>query len=144
MAGSVLPQTLVPVGGDSAVLYAKHVRYVHINNLICIHIFYICILHVTNLFNQLSVKLSKLCVDYEIVLLHIIRWYVFITFLKAICSPTCENGGSCTAPGSCNCAPGYTGPSCSNGTVRLLTTLLMHDQVRCIISHNEHVMLFFP
>lgn len=66
MAGSVLPQTLVPVGGDSAVLYAKHVRYVHINNLICIHIFYICILHVTNLFNQLSVKLSKLCVDYEI------------------------------------------------------------------------------
>lgn len=30
MAGSVLPHTRVPEGGDTAVLYAKHVRIVHL------------------------------------------------------------------------------------------------------------------
>ena len=41
-----------------------------------------------------------------------ILWYV-ITI--AICSPNCANGGTCTAPDTCDCSPGWTGQYCTVG-----------------------------
>ena len=35
--------------------------------------------------------------------------------LLAICSPGCENGGTCTAPDTCDCVAGYSGDQCQNG-----------------------------
>ena len=32
----------------------------------------------------------------------------------AVCSPSCQNGGTCTSPGSCTCTRGWTGTSCEN------------------------------
>ena len=36
--------------------------------------------------------------------------------LLALCSPGCENGGTCTAPDTCDCVTGYSGDRCQNGT----------------------------
>ena len=32
----------------------------------------------------------------------------------AVCSPSCQNGGTCTSPGRCTCTRGWTGTSCEN------------------------------
>ena len=34
---------------------------------------------------------------------------------KAICSDTCQNGGTCSSPDTCSCAHGWTGSTCSEG-----------------------------
>ena len=36
--------------------------------------------------------------------------------LLALCSPGCENGGTCTTPDTCDCLDGYSGDRCQNGT----------------------------
>ena len=33
----------------------------------------------------------------------------------AICSNSCENGGSCTSPGVCTCVGGWFGDTCEEG-----------------------------
>lgn len=33
----------------------------------------------------------------------------------ALCYPQCMNGGVCTAPGVCDCKPGYNGLHCEGG-----------------------------
>ncbi|KAH7976915.1 hypothetical protein HPB52_021492 [Rhipicephalus sanguineus] len=33
----------------------------------------------------------------------------------ALCYPQCMNGGTCVAPGVCDCAVGYQGPHCEGG-----------------------------
>ena len=35
--------------------------------------------------------------------------------LLAICDPACENGGTCTAPNTCDCPEGYAGNQCQRG-----------------------------
>ena len=35
----------------------------------------------------------------------------------AICPRKCENGGSCVAPHTCSCLPGFTGDNCQTGKV---------------------------
>ena len=37
-----------------------------------------------------------------------------IIFL-AVCEPVCENGGTCTAPNTCDCTDGYSGDTCQTG-----------------------------
>ena len=32
----------------------------------------------------------------------------------AICTPECENGGTCTSPGVCTCASGWSGSRCTD------------------------------
>ncbi|CAF4175199.1 unnamed protein product, partial [Adineta steineri] len=32
------------------------------------------------------------------------------------CSPSCQNGGNCTAPNTCTCVNGWTGETCGNPT----------------------------
>lgn len=46
-----------------------------------------------------------------------ISYQLNFTFKKiaAICSFNCYNGGICTAPNTCLCAPGWTGPTCTVG-----------------------------
>lgn len=33
---------------------------------------------------------------------------------RPVCRVTCRNGGVCSAPGTCTCQPGYTGPLCGH------------------------------
>ena len=40
---------------------------------------------------------------------------VCICVATAICSQSCANGGTCTAPNTCNCLAGWTGQYCTNG-----------------------------
>ena len=33
----------------------------------------------------------------------------------AVCDPSCENGGVCASPNTCQCRPGWTGNVCQTG-----------------------------
>ena len=41
--------------------------------------------------------------------------YILQCILLALCFPACENGGTCTAPDTCDCVDGYSGDGCENG-----------------------------
>ena len=41
----------------------------------------------------------------------------FILAFLAICDFDCENGGTCTAPNTCECVDGYSGEQCEIGMV---------------------------
>ena len=41
--------------------------------------------------------------------------HVSYNIFLALCSPGCENGGTCTAPDTCDCVTGYSGDRCQNG-----------------------------
>ena len=51
---------------------------------------------------------------YEQVLLYIDSNYfsLYLSFLSALCSPPCQNGGQCDNSGTCVCLPGFTGEAC--------------------------------
>ena len=52
------------------------------------------------------------------VVIHIINFFEIlfcISLLLAICTPVCENGGTCTAPNTCECVDGYSGNQCQTG-----------------------------
>jgi hypothetical protein len=36
------------------------------------------------------------------------------TIFAAVCTPSCENGGTCTSPNTCTCQNGWSGDSCTN------------------------------
>ena len=36
------------------------------------------------------------------------------------CDPACENGGTCTAPNTCDCPEGYSGNQCQIGMFTML------------------------
>ncbi|XP_022253878.1 epidermal growth factor-like protein 8 isoform X2 [Limulus polyphemus] len=40
--------------------------------------------------------------------------------MKAICSPTCENGGICRKPNKCACSPGWTGSTCQTVNLHVI------------------------
>ncbi|EFX77221.1 hypothetical protein DAPPUDRAFT_247979 [Daphnia pulex] len=46
------------------------------------------------------------------------------------CLQGCKNGGTCVKPNTCNCAPGYTGPSCESGIVGNLSTVSNEQKIR--------------
>ena len=37
----------------------------------------------------------------------------------AVCTRRCRNGGTCTAPNTCTCAPGWSGSRCTKGKLLL-------------------------
>ena len=37
-------------------------------------------------------------------------------YCAAVCTSSCQNGGTCTAPNTCTCDVGYTGMQCETGT----------------------------
>ena len=39
--------------------------------------------------------------------------HIFVAIAQ--CSGGCQNGGTCTSPGVCICAPGWTGTNCGVG-----------------------------
>ena len=50
--------------------------------------------------------------------LSFILWY-FVFAYTAVCTSPCQNGGTCTAPNTCTCAPGWSGSQCTTGTLLL-------------------------
>ncbi len=42
-------------------------------------------------------------------------FFTVFFFSTAICSPACQNGGTCTSPDSCSCPDGWAGSDCSEG-----------------------------
>ena len=58
---------------------------------------------------------------------------------SAQCSGGCRNGGICTLPGVCTCAPGWTGINCETGSYKIAIsfTSCMHgmlsNSTSCII-----------
>ena len=36
----------------------------------------------------------------------------YVSFLAAVCSPGCYNGGTCVSPNTCSCASGWMGVDC--------------------------------
>ena len=43
---------------------------------------------------------------------------VFVFSCIAVCSRSCLNGGTCHSPEQCECSPGWTGASCSQGETK--------------------------
>ena len=41
--------------------------------------------------------------------------HMYVALLTAICTHTCENGGTCSAPNTCSCTASWTGSLCTNG-----------------------------
>lgn len=39
---------------------------------------------------------------------------LILSFIPAICSPTCQNNGICVAPGQCTCPENFLGPQCQH------------------------------
>ena len=55
----------------------------------------------------------------------------------AICSPSCQNGGVCTAPDTCSCTAGWTGSLCDEGETAY--TLQCHSdssEILCLIPYS--------
>ena len=50
-----------------------------------------------------------------------------------VCSPPCQNGGTCTEHG-CDCPTGYTGRACSGNSSRKTLTLLVHRVITILCS----------
>ena len=52
-------------------------------------------------------------------LIHVLSWntseHIYFLFSIAICSPPCQHGGTCAAPNTCHCPPGWTGHRCDQG-----------------------------
>ena len=40
------------------------------------------------------------------------KYLFLLPLLPAVCSPGCENGGTCTDPNTCECASGWSGDHC--------------------------------
>ena len=45
----------------------------------------------------------------------------------AVCTPPCQHGGRCTAPGQCQCAVGWRGHRCSQGMHRIACMALVQS-----------------
>ena len=41
--------------------------------------------------------------------------YVVLFTPLAVCTPECQNDGTCSSPGVCTCAPGWEGNRCTVG-----------------------------
>lgn len=48
----------------------------------------------------------------------------FSTYI-AVCTPSCMNGGTCTSPGICSCAEGWSGVRCQEG-IAICTPLILN------------------
>ncbi|XP_065928964.1 epidermal growth factor-like protein 7 isoform X2 [Magallana gigas] len=49
----------------------------------------------------------------SILLFEYLTLLLFVT-ISAICSPACQNGGTCVQPNVCSCAPGWNGTFCES------------------------------
>lgn len=59
------------------------------------------------------------------------------TFL-ALCASICENGGTCTAPNTCECVDGYSGNHCQAGMV-LIFLFHEHAHLHCTLLSQPYV-----
>ena len=71
-----------------------------------------------------------------------ISFVVFLTILAAVCSLPCENGGICTAPDTCRCAPGSTGNHCEIRTLKLYIVYKLVSSHYIAVSELVQSMLY--
>ena len=50
---------------------------------------------------------------FKFVDLLVLSMNVCVQYFIAMCSPSCQNGGTCSSPNSCSCRSGWSGSSCS-------------------------------
>ena len=53
--------------------------------------------------------------------------YSCVCYNTAVCSPPCENGGTCSAPDTCTCDIGFTGTECGTGGFRPQSHYIRND-----------------
>ena len=63
---------------------------------------------------------GELCKISLFVLLRTIEHHFFLIVSVIICDPECQNGGTCSAPNTCVCSPGYIGDGCQTGELQHL------------------------
>ena len=67
-------------------------------------------------------------------------FYLFICFLffflAAVCQRVCQNGGTCIAPNTCKCQPGYSGQWCQTCMYRSSTFYCIRQF--CLLSINSY------
>ena len=86
----------------------------------------------------------------------------FVFAYTAVCARPCQNGGTCTAPNTCTCAPGWRGSQCTTGTLLLARQTFLSSKAEifrdasfdsltpCFCSKSislmwdSHVMFEFP
>ena len=44
----------------------------------------------------------------------------------------CQNGGTCSAPNTCSCAPGWTGTQCADGIAKCVNYLKLCAILGCV------------
>ena len=64
---------------------------------------------------------------------HLLHEYAHINL--AICDPACENGGTCTAPNTCDCPEGYSGNQCQIGM--FCKDYLHHEYAHTLCTYLE-------
>ena len=70
---------------------------------------------------------AQVYLNYQLAIMYAWQGVALISFvlcIVAVCTQGCYNGGTCTSPGRCSCATGWTGSNCRTGT-HLYTCILI-------------------
>lgn len=80
--------------------------------------------------------------------------FTYFKLKKAICTPSCQNGGICLSYNVCQCPQNYRGPQCQYDVESCTPKLLQfngaynctgdNDQIKCVLSCPQSVSFEYP